>query len=212
MPEQPRKTPQMPAGTSSLSERIAALQRKASDSSPSPSSMRRTPSGSTSPGSDVHSHNGSSSYPFAGASSSSASSSAARSQAQAVKDRIARFQLSADEKGEKPLLPRSSFGAPGPNPDNSGRVARPYPGAMSTGGGSGNWGEGVLRPQMTGGAWLGTGASGPRGSSTGSTPGLMPQLTGPTWTRRQGEHQEECRDQSRLRADDALAPARSLNT
>ncbi|PWN24535.1 hypothetical protein BDZ90DRAFT_234817 [Jaminaea rosea] len=193
-----RQPPKMPAGTSSLSDRIAALQRKASDSTPSPSSsssssygpgagassMRRTPSASTSPPNAADTS--SSSVLSNGSSYSSRSGTP-----QAVRDRIARFQLSpssANGEAERPLLPRSSFGfgAPAPNPDNvGGRVLRPYPVGA---GGSGNWGEGVLRPQMTGGAWVGTGQSG--SSARGSTPGLMPQLTGPTWNRRQASTPE----------------------
>lgn len=170
MSDQRRPNPQMPAGASSLSERIAALQRKASDSTrPTSPGVPRTPSSSMSP---------SATAPYG--------SSSLQNQPQAVKDRIARFQQSASEFGERPLIPRSSFGAPAPNPENERvRLNRPYPGAA--GGGTGNWGEGVLRPQMTGGAWLGTGTGSSGFSSPRGPSGLMPQLTGPTWSRRQGE-------------------------
>lgn len=87
----------------------------------------------------------------------------------AVRDRIARFQQSASENGavERPLIPRSSFGAPAPNPDNDRlRVHRPYPGNM-------------LRPQMTGGSVMWDASR--RGSGSGAA-SLKPQLTGPTWT------------------------------
>ncbi|CAO1624604.1 unnamed protein product [Parajaminaea phylloscopi] len=175
MSDQQRRAPAMPAGATSLSERIAALQRKASDSQRRPSSphLVRTPSAGNSSSSSA-------------ASLWASGSSRSGQPPQAVKDRIARFQQSATDVGERPLVPRSSFGAPAPNPDNVGRVLRPYPGAMATGGGSGNWGEGVLRPQMTGSAWLGTGSSGREHRS----PGLMPQMTGPTWGRRQASTPE----------------------
>lgn len=87
-----------------------------------------------------------------------------------MRDRIAKFQSS----DEKPVMPRSSFGSPAPNPEIR-NARRQFPGA-SAGKGTGAWGEGVLRPQMTGGVWLGAGAGGGWGDP-GSAP-LRPQMTG----------------------------------
>ncbi|CAO1621998.1 unnamed protein product [Sympodiomycopsis kandeliae] len=210
MPDQRSKPPQMPAGASSLSERIAALQRKASDSGrPSSASGQALGSGSggyntsgmgrtassSSNSSSSHQQNtsfGSTSSSFAAA--ESGPSSTLSPQSKAVRDRIAKFQQSTDES---PILPRSSFGAPAPNPENDRlRVHRPYPGASAAGGGSGRWGEGVLRPQMTGGAWLGNGSGSagmPRGPSS-----LAPQLTGPTWSRRQASSPETFASRDRI--------------
>lgn len=71
-------------------------------------------------------------------------------------------------------MPRSSFGSPAPNPEI--RSARSqFPGA-SAGKGTGAWGEGVLRPQMTGGVWLGAGAGGGWGDPASAS--LRPQMTG----------------------------------
>lgn len=75
---------------------------------------------------------------------------------------------------EKPLIPKSSFGAP--TPMSTGRQSnalRPYPGANASGSGSGQWGENILRPQMTGGAWTGGGGT--------ESPLLRPQMTGTPW-------------------------------
>lgn len=162
----------MPAGSSSLSERIAALQRKAS-SGRGPSST----SGSTSKPST--SSYESSSMTRSTSASSSSSSTLAPSQSQAVRDRIAKFQTKSDEM-ERPLVPRSSFGAPAPNPDISAdrlRVHRPYPGNM-------------LRPQMTGGGMTTWDRRGGGGAAAAGM-GMSPQLTGGgVWGnagRRQGE-------------------------
>ncbi|CDS02017.1 hypothetical protein [Sporisorium scitamineum] len=71
-------------------------------------------------------------------------------------------------------MPRSSFGSPAPNPEI--RNARSqFPGA-SAGKGTGAWGEGVLRPQMTGGVWLGAGAGGGWGDPGSAS--IRPQMTG----------------------------------
>lgn len=161
----------MPAGASSLSERIAALQRKASSGGHSRPSTRDSPQHQMGRSLSGESSPSSSSFTLSSISNSGASSS---QQSQAVRDRIAKFQATSNENGfvERPLIPRSSFGAPAPNPDISGdrlRVHRPYPGNM-------------LRPQMTGGGMT---TWDRRGQS-----GLAPQLTGPTWGaggRRQGE-------------------------
>ncbi|UZJ52874.1 hypothetical protein CBS101457_002194 [Exobasidium rhododendri] len=93
----------------------------------------------------------------------------------AVKDRIARFQ---DHNHEKPLIPKSSFGAPTPmGSERNPNAHRPYPGATASGGGSGQWGEGVLRPQLTGGTWVGGG----EGRGWADTSNLRPQMTGSPW-------------------------------
>lgn len=195
MPEQQRRAPpSMPAGATTLSERIAALQRKASDS------QHRTASPHMVRASSANSSSSSATSPAWAPSSTRFSQPP-----QAVKDRIARFQPSAADLSERPLVPRSSFGAPAPNPDNSGRVLRPYPGASIPGGGSGNWGEGVLRPQMTGSAWLGTGG-GPR------SPGLKPQMTGPNWSRRQSEQRVSMWYHVRLRSSLNICASASLGT
>ncbi|KAJ9476628.1 hypothetical protein PHBOTO_000283 [Pseudozyma hubeiensis] len=71
-------------------------------------------------------------------------------------------------------MPRSSFGSPAPNPEI--RHARSqFPGASAVKG-TGAWGEGVLRPQMTGGVWLGAGAGGGWGEPGAAS--LRPQMTG----------------------------------
>lgn len=72
------------------------------------------------------------------------------------------------------MLPRSSFGSPAPNPEIR-NARRQFPGA-SSGKGTGAWGEGVLRPQMTGGVWLGAGAGGGWGDPSQAS--LRPQMTG----------------------------------
>lgn len=171
-----RPTPRMPAGASTLSERIASLQRKASESGAAGESSRptsplvrtgRVASEAAAAPRQMSSPAGSSSDIFPRGSAPAAGSS------QAVRDRIARFQ----QNGGDPLIPRSSFGAPAPNPEERGKAVKAYPAA-------GGWaGESPsLRPQMTGG-WGGSSAGGVGRS-------LMPQATGPiTWAgqRRQGE-------------------------
>ncbi|SPO20233.1 uncharacterized protein UTRI_00630_B [Ustilago trichophora] len=147
----------VPKAGASLSERIAALQRKTSNSARSnnlspPSTASGTTSGRLSPG------------------ESPSRSPSGSSGINAVRDRIAKFQSS----DEKPVMPRSSFGSPAPNPEIR-NARRQFPGA-SAGKGTGAWGEGVLRPQMTGGVWLGAGAGGGWGEP-GST-SLRPQMTG----------------------------------
>ena len=92
-----------------------------------------------------------------------------------MRDRIARFQASASS--EAPLIPRSSFGAPTPNPDVLKSAKRhAFPGAQATKG-TGNWGE-TLRPQLTGG-WLQVGGYG--NSHAGVDGEMRPQLTGGLW-------------------------------
>ena len=71
-------------------------------------------------------------------------------------------------------MPRSSFGSPAPNPEIR-NARRQFPGA-GAGKGTGAWGEGVLRPQMTGGVWLGAGAGGGWGDPSQAS--LRPQMTG----------------------------------
>ncbi|EPQ26461.1 uncharacterized protein PFL1_06109 [Pseudozyma flocculosa PF-1] len=140
-----------------LSERIAALQRKTSNPVPSRS-------GGLSPGS---SHGSSSGRLSPGDSPSRMGSNGSSN---AVRDRIAKFQ----GNDERPLVPRSSFGVGAPNPELLGGARRGYPGSASKG--SGAWGEGVLRPQMTGGVWLGGGSGGGWGDP--ATAPMRPQLTG----------------------------------
>ncbi|PWN17784.1 hypothetical protein BCV69DRAFT_285669 [Microstroma glucosiphilum] len=162
-----RPTPRMPAGASTLSERIASLQRKASESGAVSESSRptsplirtgRVASEAASPR-QMSSPASTSSDIFPRGSVPAAGSS------QAVRDRIARFQ----QNGGDPLIPRSSFGAPAPNPEERGKALRPYPAAGGWAGDSPS-----LRPQMTGG-WGG-------GSAGGVGRSLMPQATGPiTW-------------------------------
>lgn len=162
----PRKPGNMPAGAS-LADRIAALQKSSSVRS---SQGRYDRSASSTVG---------------GASTSaveptgqgrSVSSGPRPGGPGGVRDRIAKFQ--ADEK---PLIPKSSFGSPAPmHGERNQNALRPYPGANATGGGSGQWGEGVLRPQMTGGAWAGSGEG--RGWQGGEAVGnVRPQLTGGAW-------------------------------
>ncbi|TKY90781.1 hypothetical protein EX895_000779 [Sporisorium graminicola] len=147
----------VPKAGASLSERIAALQRKTSNTARSanlspPGTAGSTTSGRLSPG------------------ESPSRSPSGGSGPNAVRERIAKFQSS----DERPVMPRSSFGSPAPNPEI--RNARThFPGA-SAGKGTGAWGEGVLRPQMTGGVWLGAGAGGGWGDP-GSAP-IRPQMTG----------------------------------
>ncbi|SJX60604.1 uncharacterized protein SRS1_11833 [Sporisorium reilianum f. sp. reilianum] len=145
----------LPKPGASLSERIAALQRKTSNTARSanlspPGTAGSTGSGRLSPGeSPSRSPSGGSGF-------------------NAVRERIAKFQSS----DERPVMPRSSFGSPAPNPEI--RNARSnFPGA-GAGKGTGAWGEGVLRPQMTGGVWLGAGA----GGGWGDPGSIRPQMTG----------------------------------
>ncbi|KAK0526785.1 hypothetical protein OC834_004683 [Tilletia horrida] len=149
--------------TPSLSERIAALQRRNASG----------PAGTSSPSSAGAS---SSSTPAAGAGAGTAGAASGSSSllappgsaSSAVKDRIARLQSKGD--GETPLLPRSSFGAPAPNPEVSSHAVRQFPGAaLSASHGA------TLRPQMTGGAWL----NGMPANTSGAP--LRPQMTGGMW-------------------------------
>lgn len=147
----------MPKAGASLSERIAALQSKTSNPARSnnlspPGTASSAASGRLSPG-ESPSRSPSGSY-----------------NANAVRDRIAKFQSS----DEKPVMPRSSFGSPAPNPEIR-NARQQFPGA-SAGKGTGAWGEGVLRPQMTGGVWLGAGAGGGWGDPSSAS--LRPQMTG----------------------------------
>ena len=147
----------MPKAGASLSERIAALQRKTSNPVRSnnlspPGTSSSATSGRLSPG------------------ESPSRSPSGSSGINAVRDRIAKFQSS----DEKPVMPRSSFGSPAPNPEIR-NARRQFPGA-SAGKGTGAWGEGVLRPQMTGGVWLGAGAGGGWGDPGSAS--LRPQMTG----------------------------------
>ncbi|PWN54023.1 hypothetical protein IE53DRAFT_60300 [Violaceomyces palustris] len=142
----------LPKGGATLSERIAALQRKTSN----PTSSR---SAGLSP------HSGSSS---SGRLSPGDSPSRPNTGSSAVRDRIARFQ-----NDDKPLVPRSSFGAPTPNPEMGISGRRQYLG-VSSGKGTGAWGENVLRPQLTGGTWLAPGSPG----SWGDSSSIRPQMTG----------------------------------
>ncbi|EST06488.2 hypothetical protein PSEUBRA_004391 [Kalmanozyma brasiliensis GHG001] len=147
----------VPKAGASLSERIAALQRKTSNTARTnnlspPATSASSGSGRLSPG------------------DSPSRSPSGGSGINAVRDRIAKFQSS----DEKPVMPRSSFGSPAPNPDL--RNARSqFPGASAVKG-TGAWGEGVLRPQMTGGVWLGAGAGGGWGDPGSAS--LRPQMTG----------------------------------
>lgn len=146
----------VPKAGASLSERIAALQRKTSNPTRSNNlSPPSTASGRLSPGESP---------------SRSPSGSSHLSGINAVRDRIAKFQSS----DEKPVMPRSSFGSPAPNPEIR-NARRQFPG-VSAGKGTGAWGEGVLRPQMTGGVWLGAGAGGGWGDPASNS--LRPQMTG----------------------------------
>ncbi|UTT96535.1 hypothetical protein NDA17_002556 [Ustilago hordei] len=147
----------LPKAGASLSERIAALQRKTSNPARSnnlspPATAPSVTSGRLSPG------------------ESPSRSPSGSSNANAVRERIAKFQSS----DEKPVMPRSSFGSPAPNPEIR-NARRQFPGA-SAGRGTGAWGEGVLRPQMTGGVWLGAGAGGGWGDPSSAS--LRPQMTG----------------------------------
>ncbi|KAN0061961.1 hypothetical protein ACQY0O_005956 [Thecaphora frezii] len=146
----------IPKAGATLSERIAALQRKTSNPVP-------TRSGGLSPGS---SHDSSSGRLSPGDSPSRLSVGSTKG----VRDRIAKFQGTDD----RPLIPRSSFGVGAPNPELIGGMRRGYLGTSAKG--SGAWGEGVLRPQMTGGVWLGGGSGGGWGDPT--TAPMRPQLTG----------------------------------
>ena len=165
--QQPRRPTNLPAGTTSLSDRIAALQKKGSSNGSASSGASRSTSVNVN-----SSSTGSSTTPGqlgpGGIPTRSLSSGS-----QAVKDRIAKFQ-----NHEKPLLPKSSFGAPSPmGPEKYANVHRPYPGVSASGGGSGQWGEGVLRPQLTGGTWVGGG----EGRGWAEAGGVRPQLTGGAW-------------------------------
>ncbi|SNX81887.1 uncharacterized protein MEPE_00592 [Melanopsichium pennsylvanicum] len=146
----------LPKAGASLSERIAALQRKTSNSARSnklsPPGTASSASGRLSPG------------------ESPSRSPSGGSGINAVRDRIAKFQSS----DEKPVMPRSSFGSPAPNPEIR-NARRQFPGT-SAGKGTGAWGEGVLRPQRTGGVWLGAGAGGGWGEPGSAS--LRPQMTG----------------------------------
>ncbi|KAK0550332.1 hypothetical protein OC846_003717 [Tilletia horrida] len=146
-PDSPGK-PRLSGGTPSLSERIAALQRR-NVSGPS-TSTTVSPS--------------SSSQGNTSGSSLLAPPSGGGGAASAVKDRIARLQSRGD--GESPLIPRSSFGAPAPNPDVASHAVRQFPGA----GGS----QAGLRPQLTGAAWL-------NGMPAANSAALRPQQTGGMW-------------------------------
>ncbi|PWN91824.1 hypothetical protein FA10DRAFT_265663 [Acaromyces ingoldii] len=159
--DSPRRPTNMPSGASSLSERIAALQRK---SSASGGQHPRSTSDSSSRGANL-SPSGSPSRSFSGSGGVNS---------QGVRDRITRFQTQAQTAGEKPLLPRSAFGQGAGADGSSNRVLKPYPGANAAGSGSGAWGEGVLRPQLTGGTWVGGGNQG------GWSDGIRPQNTGGT--------------------------------
>ncbi|KDN52904.1 hypothetical protein K437DRAFT_131551 [Tilletiaria anomala UBC 951] len=164
------------AAGASLSERIAALQR----ANITPDSSPRLPSAL---GGSSASINGDSSFTSPRAAtvarsiSASVSGGGSSGGPNAVRDRIARFQATAAT--EAPLIPRSSFGAPAPNPDvlkSSKRLN--FPGSLGAGGmGTGNWGE-TLRPQLTGGSWLQIGGS---GASHGREGEMRPQLTGGIW-------------------------------
>ncbi|PWZ01464.1 hypothetical protein BCV70DRAFT_158084 [Testicularia cyperi] len=147
----------LPKGGATLSERIAALQRKTSNPTGGASRSTLSP--------NVTGNSAASGRLSPGDSPSRVGGGAA-----AVRDRIAKFQSS----DEKPVLPRSSFGSPAPNPEIS-HARRQLPG-VSAGKGTGAWGEGVLRPQMTGGVWLGGGAGGGWGDPSSAS--LRPQMTG----------------------------------
>ncbi|KAE8226154.1 hypothetical protein CF319_g1203 [Tilletia indica] len=150
--------------TPSLSDRIAALQRRNVSGPASTSAAASTPTTALPPSSSSASSSPSGSYlapPGGGGGGSSSASSA-------VKDRIARLQSKGD--GESPLLPRSSFGAPAPNPEVASHALRQFPGA-SLGPAQGA----TLRPQMTGGAWL----NGMPANTSGGP--LRPQMTGGMW-------------------------------
>ena len=162
--QSPRRPTNLPTGTSSLSDRIAALQRKSSSNAGSPRSTSAQVSGSGSRSQDTG---------LSGATTVARSVSSSASRSQAVKDRIMRFQ-----NDEKPLIPKSSFGAPTPmNADRHSNAVRPYPGANASGSGSGKWGENVLRPQMTGGTWASRG----EGKGWSDVAGVRPQMTGSPW-------------------------------
>lgn len=165
----PRKPGALPANAS-LADRIAALQKS--------SSIRRTDRSASSavPGSSNSNGSGNGTDALAGQ-SRSVSSGAKVGSAAGVKDRIAKFQTIE----AKPLIPKSSFGSPAPmHGERNQNALRPYPGANAAGSGSGSWGEGVLRPQATGGAW-GPGAW--QGSDTfaGAGANVRPQMTGNAW-------------------------------
>lgn len=162
----------MPAGTTSLSDRIAALQRKSSTSNGSVKLGSRSISANVGGGGGASGDSNTTSGHLSPIQSPARSVS---SSSQAVKDRIARFQASDHEK---PLIPKSSFGAPSPmGSERNPNALRPYPGASASGGGSGQWGENVLRPQLTGGTWVGGGEG--RGWAEGGS--VRPQLTGSAW-------------------------------
>ncbi len=200
------------AGSSSvattLSERIAALQR-ANSGTPTSSPRRPTfgngaldtsrfASSDHASGASPHastSYRSTSAGAVPGASASAGGAAGPRG----VRDRIARFQASGGS--EAPLIPRSSFGAPAPNPDAvRGRGKGSFPAALVQG--TGNWGE-TLRPQLTGGTWLQIGGTGGAGEA-----GMRPQYTGGQWgsprvpTGRGGELtvQRVCRHTSAERA------------
>lgn len=154
----PRKPSNLPAGAS-LSERIAALQKSSSQTGRSSSASNA----SASPSSIALDRS------FSAGGYKGGSTLGGKNPAN-VRERIAKFQNS-----DKPLIPKSSFGSPAPmHADRNQHVVRPYPGANASGQGSGSWGEGVLRPQVTGGAWTSDG----RAFETGN---LKPQLTGGAW-------------------------------
>lgn len=165
---EPRRPSTGPGSTSqSLSERIAALQRKASptDLKNRPVSPSTNRSISDSYSSEI-TNNERNSPTSPRSTSSLHPSSAATSGGGGVRDRIARFQSNSTNDV---LIPRSSFGAPAPNPEVSkNSIRKGFSGA--SGGGTGAWGEGVLLPQLTGGAW---------GGNTNQS--LRPQLTGGAW-------------------------------
>lgn len=163
----PRKPGALPANAS-LADRIAALQKS--------SSIRRTDRSASSAVPGTHHSNGNGSDALAGQ-SRSVSSGSKMGSAAGVRDRIAKFQTTE----AKPLIPKSSFGSPAPmHGERNQNALRPYPGASASGGGSGSWGEGVLRPQATGGAWQ-TGSW--QGSDTfgGAGANVRPQMTGNAW-------------------------------
>lgn len=165
----PRKPGTLPANAS-LADRIAALQKS--------SSIRRSDRSASSavPGTSNSNGAGNGSDALAGQ-SRSVSSGAKFGSVAGVRDRIAKFQTTE----AKPLIPKSSFGSPVPmHGERNQNALRPYPGANASGGGSGSWGEGVLRPQATGGAW-GTGAWQSSDTFAGAGANVRPQMTGNAW-------------------------------
>ncbi|PWN38060.1 uncharacterized protein FA14DRAFT_153399 [Meira miltonrushii] len=164
----PRKPAALPANAS-LADRIAALQKS--------SSIRRSDRSASSvvPGTSNSNGAGNGIDPLAGQ-SRSVSSGAKIGSVAGVRDRIAKFQTTE----AKPLIPKSSFGSPAPmHGERNQNALRPYPGANASGGGSGSWGEGVLRPQATGGAW-GPGAW-QSDTFAGAGANVRPQMTGNAW-------------------------------